>query len=200
MLQLVPFGFGLVLIGLTAYQADYLSEVGWSPVGRSRTQWPSLLATGPGGWVFIVSVILTGGCTVLTAVAGSRLASSNRQRAVALCVLFVGIALALVGFPADAPDVASNSWHSRIHNAAYPLIPILSLAAISLSSSRAASDDVFRWASRRVLPIALVSFSLTGLDSIAQLSRYFAFASLLLWYACYARMVRVCAEEAALAS
>jgi hypothetical protein len=91
------------------------------------------------------------------------------------------IGLVLVAVPTDFPATSDTSWHGWTHDVAYLPIPLGAFAAaIARSVSRSAS--VSRTGSRLLLPFMILTFAATGLDSIGELSRYFAFFLLLLWF------------------
>lgn len=173
----------VVMVGLTFREHTFLATRNWSPIARSKTEWPSILAVGPQGWLMSTAFVLTSVCTVLLACGFT---ATRRERWLGALLAVVAIGLLGVAFPADDPDVTGGSWHAAIHNGLYPLIPIATVAAaITVAVSRPGTTTTFTsWFVRgsRVLgPMMLVSFGATNVDAIAQLARYFAFGATLAW-------------------
>jgi hypothetical membrane protein len=176
----VPPLAALVLAVMTVRQLDFLDQQGWSPVQRTRTLWPSLMALGPQGYVVTVVFVLLGAAVLIFA---NRLLHSPEPAArwAGAFLSLASLGLLLVAVPTDLPPTSDPSWHAVVHDAAYPLIPLGAIAAtIALAASRSAG--VSRTASRLLLPFMVVAFAATGVDSVAQLFRYLAFFSLLLWF------------------
>lgn len=181
--------FLVVLVTLTIRQRDYIEELDWSAVHRTPLQWPSLLATGSGGWLLCATFLLSGLSVIGLAAAYRAMPGVARGTATSIGLTVMGIGLCLIAFPADRPDVASASWHANIHNGSYPLIPLGGMVACALAASEPTGSRLRAW-SRLLLPALIVSFAGGELDDIAQLSRYFAFGFLLAWTAVVAVAVR----------
>src|SRR5438105_5695916 len=54
--------FVAVLVALTMAERGFLHRVGWSPVHRTKVEWPSLLALGYFGSLMIATFVVTGIC------------------------------------------------------------------------------------------------------------------------------------------
>lgn len=178
-----------VLVVLTAVQREFLESVGWSPIGRSPTQWPSILAAGPGGaalsLVFAASAVAVAYVAITLGVHSQR----SSDRVAALGLLAVSLGLAGVAFPADAPG-GSQSWHASVHDSLYPLVPLgLILAAVTMAvAGRRPQEGALRAPFGVAMVAAMVAaFLATGVDPIAQLARYFAFGLMLAWVALLGR-------------
>jgi hypothetical protein len=96
----------------------------------------------------------------------------------------------------DAGPEGPASWHDRIHNAAYPAIPIGCTLAAGLVWAGARRRPGWRGMARISLltvAVAAPAFVLTGVEAIAQVARYPLFGSLLVWMEAVA--VTACAER-----
>jgi hypothetical protein len=171
---------------LTIYEAPFLREVGWSSVHRTPTEWPSLLAVGPGGWLMVLAFAIAAVLGAWLAAAAWAVSKSRRERLASTLLGLTAVGLVGVAFPADSPNLDAQSWHAAIHNEAYPLIPLGTVgAALVLSVGRPHGRLGVRLAtpSRLLVPVMLVAFACTNVDDVAQVARYFAFAALLTWTA-----------------
>jgi hypothetical protein len=170
----------LVLAALIFWQLDFLEEEGWSPVRRTPVLWPSLLALGPQGYVATVAFILLGAAVLALALPLLRSPTpTDRWAGTFLGVVSTGLVLAAV--PTDLPGSGGYSWHAAVHDVASPLIPLGAIAA-AVALAAAPLPSVARSASRLLLPIMALSYAATVLDPIAQLVRYLAFFSMLVWF------------------
>ncbi len=140
---------------------------------------------GPRGELLSAAFAVSG---VLVVGSGMALWQSDHQprvRIIAALVVVAGAALSLVAFPPDAPGTSdAPSWQDRIHNVAYPVIPVAGLIgmAVALGGDRTRR----RWRrmaglSAATLVVALPGFALTFTDDLPQLGRYFLFGGLLAW-------------------
>lgn len=190
----VPWLVLICFAVLTFVERDYLRDKHWSPIGRTDTQWPSILGSGTQGWVFIASMSVAaaacGGLTWLVATAPKL--PGRRVHVLAASLMTVG--LGLVCFPADSPDAGAISWHATIHNNGYPLVPLGALLSLA-TAAVGPSFGRLRSYARRVLPVAAIAFGLTATDEIGQLARYVAFASIGVWVAVLARCDAVLAGD-----
>jgi MFS family permease len=182
--RLAPGGLALVLLVLSFSERDYLRAIGWSPVRRTRTEWPSVLALGPHGWVLTIAFVAAG---ALAIPAGWWLLISVRQRVLyAGSILFIvmGAGVMAVAFSADPPTASRESWHAHIHNLAYPVLVVAAISSAALFSC-ARSDERdwrrLRTASRLVLPVLLASVLISSFNTIAELGRYVLIGGLLAW-------------------
>jgi hypothetical protein len=96
----------------------------------------------------------------------------------------VGASLVVVALPPDLADAGIRSWHGRVHNYVYPLIPLGSMAAAALLVVAPLRGT--RWEVQGVLALAALcllvpSFLLTGVGAIGQLARYVLFGTLMIW-------------------
>lgn len=178
-----PVLFGVLLVGLTIGQRAYLDRVGWDPVRRNDTQWPSILGLGPGGVLFTAALLVLGALCVLLGLAlhGSTDLRVGVARAVA--VGWLGALVIVLAVPADAPGTADPSWHAQVHNAAYlALVATWPLVAVAFAYSPAP------WCapSRARLPWMLAGFLAgivaTMIPAIGQLGRYAVIGALCLWF------------------
>lgn len=189
--RLAPASLALVLLVLSFSEREYLRAIGWSPVRRTRTEWPSVLALGPHGWVLTVAFVAAGAWAVSV---GWWLLTAARQ-----CVLYAGSILFIVmgagvmavAFSADPPTVLRESWHAHIHNLAYPVLVVAAVSSAALFSL-AGSDERdwhgLRAASRSVLPVFLAGVLISSFDAVAELGRYVLIAGLLVWVHTTARV------------
>lgn len=182
--RLAPASLALVLLVLSFSERDYLRAIGWSPVRRTRTEWPSVLALGPHGWVLTVAFVAAG---ALAVPAGWWLLISARQRVLyAGSILFIvmGAGVMAVAFSADPPTALRESWHAHIHNLAYPVLVVAAISSAALFSF-ARSDERdwrgLRTASRLVLPVFLAGVLISSFNTIAELGRYVLIGGLLVW-------------------
>ncbi len=176
----VPPVAAFVLVAMTVRQLDFLREQPWSPVRRTRILWPSLLAVGPQGWV-VGAVFVLLGVAVLACAIGLLRSPERAVRLAGCCLVASSLGLVLVAAPTDLPPTSDPTWHSVVHDVAYPPIVIGAfVAAFLLARSRSAG--VARTASRLLLPALLVTFAATGPNAFAQLSRYVFFFLLLVWF------------------
>jgi Protein of unknown function (DUF998) len=118
-----PVMFGAVILVLTIAQYDFLTGLGWRPVGdTSGVPWPSGLALGPFGWLHVANSVVFGALLVAFAPGLHRgMAGGSRVGPALLAV--AGAAFVLSGFKTD-PDISGGpqSWHGLIHGIAYLLI------------------------------------------------------------------------------
>jgi Protein of unknown function (DUF998) len=182
--RLAPAGLAFVLLVLSFTERDYLRAIGWSPVRRTRTEWPSVLALGPHGWV-LTAVFAAAGALAMPV--GWWLLISSRQHVLDIgSILFIVVGAGVMGvaFPADPPTAVKESWHAHIHNLAYPVLVVAAISSAALFSF-ARSDERdwrgLRTASRLVLPVLLAGVLISSLDSIAELGRYVLIGGLLVW-------------------
>jgi hypothetical protein len=180
-----PLFVGATVV-VTLVDKPFVDDSEWSAVHRSEVGWPSVVMLGPNGWVVIAALVTCGVLVICFASALWQLIPDARPLRVAAVLLgAAGLALCLVAFRQDPLGFeGASSWHDRIHNAAYPVIPICSTLAAGL---------VWWWARRRpgwqgmgrvslaTVAVAAPAFVLTGVDAIAQLARYPLFGSLLVW-------------------
>jgi hypothetical protein len=186
------------MLALTLAELSFLRSNGWSPLRRSATEWPSLLALGPHGYLLGVAFVTCATATLLVAVGGFHVSWSRASTLSALALPVAAFGLLGVVFPADLPGVAHESWHAMVHNSLYPLIPLGTLASALLL----VVDRKLRW--RRVklfqtvnLTVMLVSYAATNIDAIAQLARYPAFSATLASVVVYGRVISTRAEAQA---
>lgn len=168
----------LTLLGLSIHQRGFLADVGWDPIGRTDTQWPSLMALGPDGWLLTLAFVLGSGSALGLAASIALTARTGADRVlVAVCVV-LAIGLACVSFSADLPG-QTRTWHAVLHNGGYPLIPLATLAGAIVTSRHSARRAPA--ASRAIFVVIAITYPLTGVDAIAQLSRYVLFVALMCW-------------------
>ncbi|MGZ8620956.1 MAG: DUF998 domain-containing protein [Actinomycetota bacterium] len=180
-----PLFAGATVI-VTLVDKSFVDDSGWSAVHRSEVGWPSVVMLGPHGGLVIAAFVT---CGVLIIAFASALwvlvPDAPLIRAAALLLGAAGLALCLVAFrqdPLGSEGVAS--WHDRIHNAAYPVIPITGTVAAGLVWAGVRRRAGWRGMARISLitvAVAAPAFLLTGVDPIAQLARYPLFGSLLVW-------------------
>lgn len=165
----------------TVLERGYLRSVDWSPVHRSEVEWPSILMLGPNGWLVSVLFVVCGAFGVVFAAALLR--TRKTPRWVAVGVGLIALTLAIVAVPPDAPGTVQVSWHDRVHNWAYPIIPILSLLCM-LRLAVARPRRSYR------LFVTLTTAAALGastFDAIAQIARYVLFTSIVVWLVALAR-------------
>jgi hypothetical protein len=180
-----PLFVGATVV-VTLLDKPFVDESGWSAVHRSEVGWPSVVMLGPNGWLVIAALVACGLLVVGFASALWQVVDEAAPMRIAAGLLgAAGLALCLVAFRQDPLGYEGPaSWHDRIHNAAYPAIPIGVTLAAGLTWVGARRKPRCRLMPRLSLltvAVAAPSFVLTGVDSIAQLARYPLFGSLLLW-------------------
>ena len=117
----LPPVFAVVVAALTATQYDDLWRHGWRVTDHGTVPWPSVLATGPYGWLQIANFALLG--VGLLAIAGPLRAALPRTRAARIAAAAVAaqaLGLGLAAFPIDVGDASSvtswvHSWHATLH-------------------------------------------------------------------------------------
>jgi hypothetical protein len=172
----------VTFFSLTVAQRRYLQSQHWSPVHRTPTEWPSLLATGPHGWLLSLAFAISALSTVvfaLSVITDAGRLSAWERRLDATGVLLAALGLIGITFSADPATATNISWHADVHNFAYPLIPFGVL--ITMLTHGLGRSSSFRAAARGMIVVTVACFALTNVDSIAQLARYPAFCLLLGW-------------------
>ena len=183
--MIAPLLLSGTIITLTIMNAGFLRSSGWSPVHRTKVEWPSLLTLGPHGWVLVVAFVVCGLLGMGLAAAMYVIVPTQLARIGAGCLGMMALALCLVAFRPDKPeDRSSPSWHDQLHNDVYWLIPAFSVAAgvllcIGLWKSR--GWHLGALASLGLLVVIVPALALTFVEAIAQAARYFLFGPLLLW-------------------
>jgi hypothetical protein len=173
----------VALVVATVAEWSFLRAIGWSALERSAVEWPSVLALGRVAWLVVAAFVACGALGLAFAVA---LACELPTRAARVGAGFLGLVsttLVVVALRADRPD-APPSWHGRIHNDVYPLIPAASVAAAALLAYGLWRVSAWRGQARLALAALLVivpALALTNVSPVAQLARYFLFGALLLW-------------------
>jgi len=180
-----PLFVGATVI-VTLVDKGFVDDSEWSAVHRSEVGWPSVVMLGPNGGIVIAALVICGALIVGFASALWTIVSHAPLLRVAAVLLgAAGLALCLVAFRQDPLGFEGPaSWHDRIHNAAYPVIPIAGTAAAGLVWAGARRRPSWRGMARISLltvAVAAPAFILTGVAAIAQLARYPLFGSLLVW-------------------
>jgi len=173
-------------VAVTLADRSFVEDSEWSAVHRSEVGWPSVVMLGPNGWAVIAALVASGVLVVAFASAlWALVPGAPLLRAAALLLGVAGVALGLVAFRQDPLGFeGAASWHDRIHNAAYPVIPIACTVAAALVWAGARRRPGWRRMARISLgavAVAAPAFVLTGVEPIAQLARYPLFGSLLVW-------------------
>lgn len=175
-----PIMFGIVIVVLTVAQYDFMTGLGWRPVGESSgVPWPSGLALGPLGPLQIANFVLFGLALILFAVGLHRGLAGGSKVGPAL-LAFVGAAMVFAGFKTD-PDISGGpqSWHGWIHGIAYLLFVFSLLPAFFFLWWRMRRDPLWRGHGLFTLitGITMVILFLTPWP----LSFYFFLALMLVW-------------------
>lgn len=182
--RVAPVCLALVILGLTLGEMSYLREVGWSPIHRTRTEWPSLLELGPGGWLLTASFVLAGLFGVVVGRALWQRATRQALRAASVLFVATSCALILVAFSPDQSRSRGHSWHAEVHNLAYLVLlfaGLTSAALFALTPAAGRAERRLRLASMVALPVLGVGVAVTNLDSVAQLGRYLIIGGLIGW-------------------
>lgn len=195
---IAPALFAVVVTALTLRERAFLNASGWSPLHKSRVEWPSLLALGPSGWLLTATFVVCGALGLLFALTLYR---RLQVAPAAALVAVIAFAVALEAFAADAPTQAgAESWHARLHNAVYPAIPAAAVAAAAVLGTLLRR----RPAQRRLAQLSLAAASLMAVaavsalfDDVAQLARFVLFGALLVWLELIAFACRRRAEAVA---
>lgn len=169
---------------LSMSERNFLRDSGWSPVHRTPTEWPSLLALGPHGWAFCAASSLTAGLLLLAGRAMWIARSTTTDDVLAGAIGIAAVGFIGVAFPADYPGAGSETWHATVHNTIYPLIPLSTIILITVVALRpiaGLSTGRLRLSSRLLWPIIVGSFLMTTTDGYAQLARFAAFSASMIW-------------------
>ncbi len=171
------------LVVATVAEWSFLRSIGWSALERSAVEWPSVLALGRVGWLVVAVFVVCGALGLAFAVVLACELPTRAARVGAGLLGLVSSALIVVAFKADRPGAAST-WHGRVHNDVYPLIPSASVAAATLLAYGLWHVSAWRGQARLALATLLVivpALVLTNMSPVAQLARYVLFGALLLW-------------------
>lgn len=193
-----PIIFVAVVLALTAAESTFLRRSGWSAVHRTKVEWPSLLALGNQGWLLTATLVV---CGALESAYGLWLVrvARGRVRIAASLIVVLAVGVALEAFTADGPHARTTSWHGRIHDLAYGLIPLGAIGAaaiLAMPSSKPDQQPPLRLASRLAVAAMSVGLGLAAVDSIAQLARYLLFGAILVWLVIVALVtLRRCARS-----
>lgn len=180
---LAPLVLVVVLVVVTAAERPYLDRIGWSAIHRTAVEWPSLLALGHLGWLVVATFIVCGCLGFFFALSLARSMPTTSARLGAWFLALVSLALAGVAFKADPPG-SPASWHGRIHNDVYPIIPAASIGAAALLAfglRRLPRWGIHGRLALMALCVIALALALTNIADIAQLARYFLFGALLVW-------------------
>jgi hypothetical protein len=176
-----PPVFALSTVALTISEWTFLRDSGWSAVRRTAVEWPSLLALGPQGYLLVTTFFVCGLLGLAFAAAFTLTATAGYERLVGGLLAVLAFAALLEAAKPDAPDTTGvASWHDRVHNSAYPLIPLTALTAAAIIAARARSASSVR-VSRLTVAVMSLALAATFVAAIAQLARYLFFATLLCW-------------------
>jgi hypothetical protein len=148
--------------------------------------WPSVATLGPNGAAVIAALVICGLLIVgFAAALWGTVGEAPPLRAAAALLGIAGLAMCFVAFRQDPlGHEGPASWHDRIHDAAYPPIPIcgaLAAALVWLGGRRRPGWRGMARLSLVTVAVAAPAFALTAVDAIAQLARYPLFGSLLVW-------------------
>lgn len=174
----------LVLLGATAVQWPELRELGWSVRERNEVGWPSILTLGSVGWIVTLAFIVCGILGLAFATSLHHVLRGTGPRFAAVLIALVSAALVFAAFRPDPPGSSERSWHAQVHDLAYPVIPLGSIAAASILAWSLWSQPGWSGQARLALAalmLMVAAFLLTGLDATGQLARYVLFGTLLLW-------------------
>jgi hypothetical protein len=168
----------------TVLERAYLRSIHWSAVRRSNVEWPSVLMLGHRGWLVSALFVACGLLGILFSVALLQLRLLH-SRDIAAGVALIGLALCVVAVPPDPPGSSDTSWHDHVHNWTYPVIPavaiLLQLRLALLHRSWQPETRMVVRLSRRLLPVTVAALAASNIDAVAQLARYFLFASIVSW-------------------
>lgn len=159
-----------------------------------------MLALGPYGWVETTALVVCGVLGVGFGLALCAEMPTSLARLGAALVAVVALAVVFTAFTVDAPGDPTASWHDRIHNGVYPLIPFASVAAAACLAGGLRRDQRWRLAATMSPVVACclgVALGLSFIDAIAQLARYLLFVPLLVWIALLAQRLLVISRERA---
>jgi Protein of unknown function (DUF998) len=182
--RVAPVGLAVVMVGLTLGEQSYLRHVGWSPIRRTPTEWPSLLALGPGGWLLTAAFVVGGLAGLLIGQQLWRQAMRRTLRIASALFIAMNGALILVAFSADSPGQIADSWHAKIHNHAYPLLLSAGLISAGLMAATSAGSGPWRRlriASMVAFPVILLGATISSFNPVAQLGRDVLLSGLIGW-------------------
>jgi hypothetical protein len=191
--------FGTVIVVLTILQYDFMSGLGWRPIGDSSgVPWPSGLALGPLGSLQVANFVLFGLALIFFAVGLHRgvEAGGRGSRVGPALLVLAGAAMVLAGFKTD-PDVSGGpqTWHGMIHGISYLLFAFSLLPSFFFLWWRLRRDPPWRGHGLYTL-ISGVSMVILFLTP-GSLSFYFFLAVMLAWVAVMALRLRALTEGVA---
>jgi hypothetical protein len=139
-----PVVFGAVMIALTIIQYDFMTGLGWRPLGNSGVPWPSGLALGPFGWFQVANFVFFGACVILFALGLHNGVAGGSKTGPALLVA-VGVAMVFAAFTSD-PDISDGpqTWHGVIHGISYLVFVFTSTPAFFFVWRRMRKDPLWR--------------------------------------------------------
>lgn len=183
---LVPPLLAAVIAGLTLHQRRWLGEVGWHPVRRTEAGWPSVLALGELGRIETVAFAVGGALGLIFALALWTALPGRVARAGALVLALLAAVLTAEALPPDptwavAPE---RTWHGRVHDEVYPLVPATGLVAPALLAlglwRRPGWHGQARLAAGATAAL-VASLPVQAADPVGQLGEYLFFGPLILW-------------------
>lgn len=169
--------------GLTLGERGFLERSGWSALHRTPVEWPSLLETGPHGWLMQAALVIAGALGLVFGWCLFAAYPVRLMRIGAMGLLLMSLAVGSMALPPDRPGVANHSWTDAAHNGIYPVIPITAVAAglaLAFARPRPVAGLMSR-ASALFVVVGLVTLGLSAVGAIAQLVRFVFFAFLLGW-------------------
>jgi hypothetical protein len=116
---------------VTVVELDFMHDLGWSFTGDDDVPWPSGLALGDYGPVQVAGFALAG-LLLLGFVLSFRneLERPWSRRIASFLLICLAVGIACLAFPTDRATAAGNSpdtWHGRLHVAAFVVVALTSL-------------------------------------------------------------------------
>jgi len=124
-----PALFGLIVVGLTIAEADFMRSIGWEPFGNVL-DWPSGLALGPYGWLMTLAFFVCGAATAFFAY-GLQLALDGKLASTLLMI--AGFAMMGLVFTTD-PTLRSTprTWHGILHDSFFAVLGLTLMSGMLL--------------------------------------------------------------------
>lgn len=116
-----PILFGLTLLLLTIFDADFLRSLGWDPITAPTFDWPSGLSLGPHGGIMVAAFLVNGLLMmVFTLGLGKSLPQTRVSFVATVLMLLAGLAMLGLSFLTD-PTIRSTpaTWHGRLHDLSF---------------------------------------------------------------------------------
>jgi Protein of unknown function (DUF998) len=191
--------FGLIVVGLTVLQYDFMIDLGWHPVLSSPIAWPSGLAVGPYGWLQTLNFIGFGLALIIFARGLHRGIAAGAGSTVGPALLTAtGAGMLLAAFTAE-PDLTTlpQTVHGWLHLAGFFILSGAVLPSFFVLWRRLRRDPRWRGYDRYTLLsgiAAALGWSGAVALPMAQVAFYLFLIALLTWVVVIATRLRAVAD------